>query len=100
MSADQQAFKNEVSACLREAGIGALVDCVAKHFPDLEVYRQNDDLIVKRAQRFLIVRRTGAEQFLTSQHTSAPSTNTVDFGGGTKRSVDDLFNEISALSEG
>jgi hypothetical protein len=100
MSADKQAFKTEVSSCLREADIAALVDCVARHFPTVEVYRENDDLIVRRARRFLIVRRVGADQFLITHHAAVPSTNEVDAGGGEKRNVDDLFNEISALSEG
>jgi hypothetical protein len=101
MSPDRNAFKDEVTACLRkDADIVALVDCVARHFPDLEVYRENDDLIAKRARRFLIVRRAGPDQFLISQHVAVPSTNEVDFGGGMKRNVDDLFNEISALSQG
>lgn len=101
MSVDKQAFKNEVSACLRkEAGVAALEDCVARHFPDLEVYRENDDLVVKRGSQFLIVRRIDADRFLTSRHVAVPSTNEVDFGGGVKRDADDLFSEITALSEG
>lgn len=101
MTVDQKTFKDEVSACLRkDVGVVALVDCIAGHFPDLDVYRQNDDLVIKSGARFLIVRRVDADQFLTSQHIAVPSTNEVDFGGGVKRNVDDLFNEIAALAEG
>jgi hypothetical protein len=101
MSTDRQAFKNEVTSCLRtEQGVNALVDCIARHFPDLEVYRQNDDLIIKHARQFLIVRRVGVDQFLIAQHIAVPTTNEVDFGGGMKRDVDHLFDEIDALSKG
>jgi hypothetical protein len=38
MSADGKAFKAEASACLRkDAGVAALLDCIAGHFADLEV---------------------------------------------------------------
>jgi hypothetical protein len=94
------AFKDEVSACLREQGVDALMRCISRHFPDLEVYRENNDLIIRNARRFLVVRRVDADRFYTAQYTAAPSTNEVDSGGGTKRNADDLFNEISTFSEG
>ena len=101
MSADRQAFKSEVTSCLRAGqGVNALADCVSRHFPDLEVYRENDDLIIKNARQFLIVRRVGADQFLMTQHIAVPTTNEVDFGGGMKRDVDHLFDEINAFSKG
>lgn len=100
MSVDRTAFKDEVSACLRQQGVDALMRCISQHFPDLEVYRENNDLVIRNARRFLIIRRVDADRFYTAQYVATPSTNEVDFGGGTKRNADDLFNEISAFSEG
>jgi hypothetical protein len=39
----------------------ALQTCFANHFPDLEVYRESEDLVIKHGGRFLIVRRVGVE---------------------------------------
>jgi hypothetical protein len=101
MSADRNAFKDEVLGCLgKDEGVVALQTCVAGHFPDLEVYRENDDLVIKHGGRFLIVRRTGADHFRTEIYVEAPSTNEVDFGGGIERDVDSMFDEIAAFAEG
>ena len=100
MSADLNGFKQEVLACLgKDEGVVALETCVANHFPDLRVYRENDDLVIKHGGRFLIVRRTGADQFRTEIFVEAPSTNDVDAGGGTERDVDGMFDEIVAFGE-
>ena len=97
MTAD--AFRAEARACLeKDRSAGALVDCVAKNFPDVEVYRQMDDLVIKGGGRFLIVRRSGEDRFRISENASAPSTNLVDFGGGAERSLEELIDEISVLA--
>ena len=98
MSLDRAKLKAEVSACLGpDKPAGELVDCVARHFPDLEVYRENEDLIVKGGSRFLAVRRAGADRFRVSENVWAPSTNPIDFGGGDERTLDQLIDEISTL---
>lgn len=100
MSAARKVFKDKVSACLgQDKPAGELVECVSTHFPDAEVYRENDDLIIKGGSRFLIVRRNGADRFRVSENVAVPSTNLVDFGGGAERTLDDLIDEISALSQ-
>ena len=100
MSADRNAFKDEVTACLRkDKGVVALQECVAGHFPDLDVYRENNDLVIKHGGRFLVVRRAGADRFRTETYVDAPSTNDVDFGGGIERDVDGMFDEIIAFTE-
>ena len=49
-------FSDAAVACLgQNKPAGELVDCVAEHFPDVEVYRENDDLVIKGGSRFLIV---------------------------------------------
>ena len=100
MSADRNGFKQEVLACLgKDKGVVALQDCIASHFPDLEVYREEDDLVIKHGGRFLIVRRAGADRFRTEIMVEAPSTNEVDSGGGVERDVDGMFDEIAAFTE-
>ena len=100
MSINRQKFASEAGACLAgDKPAGELVDCVAAHFPDVEVYRENDDLIIKGGGRFLIVRRNGASRFRVSENVAAPSTNLVDYGGGADRTLDQLIDEIHALSQ-
>ncbi len=100
MSAERQKFKDEAGACLGQAKpAGELVDCVAKRFPNVEVYRENDDLVIKGGSRFLIVRRVGADGFRVSENVAVPSTNLIDFGGGAERTLDQLIDEISTLSQ-
>ena len=42
------AFRSAATACLaNNKPAGDLVDCIAEHFPDVEAYRENDDLIIK-----------------------------------------------------
>jgi hypothetical protein len=58
------AFRTAATACLAQnKPAGELVDCVTEHFPDVEVYRENDDLIIKGGSRFLVVRRDGPDVF-------------------------------------
>jgi hypothetical protein len=97
---DRDKFRQEVTACLtKDAGVTALLNCIAAHFPSFEVFRENDDLVIKEGRRFLIVRRTGADQFRTQISVQQPSTNEIDAGGGRPRDVDSLLNELVAFSE-
>ena len=98
--ADRDKFRQEVTACLaKDTGVVALMTCIESHFPSFEVFRENDDLLVKEARRFLIVRRTGADQFRTQVSVQQPSTNDIDAGGGNARNVDSLFDELAGFSE-
>ncbi|MFN3659389.1 MAG: hypothetical protein ACK4UO_19260 [Pseudolabrys sp.] len=100
MSVDRQKFRIEAGTCLGgDKPAGELVDCVAAHFPDVEVYRENDDLILKGGQRFLVVRRDGPDRFHVTENVSVPSTNIVDTGGGSVRTLDQLIDEISTLAD-
>ena len=100
MSADRNGFKQEVLACLgKDKGVVALQTCIANHFPDLEVYREEDDLVVKHGGRFLVIRRVDADKFRTETYVEAPTTNEVDAGGGAARDVDGMFDEITAFAE-
>jgi hypothetical protein len=98
--ADRDKFRQEFTACLaRDAGVVSLLACIAGHFPNFEVFRENDDLVIKDGQRFLAVRRTSADSFLTQAYVAVPSTNEIDAGGGRPRDVDSLFDELVAFSE-
>jgi hypothetical protein len=78
--------------------VGELVECVSAHFPDVEVYRENEDLIVKGGGKYLIVRRTGPDRFRVSENIAVPSTNLVDAGGGAERTLDELIADIATLA--
>ncbi|MDP2408806.1 MAG: hypothetical protein Q8M26_00800 [Pseudolabrys sp.] len=99
MSVDRNKFKADITACVGATKpAGELVDCVTAHFPDVEAYRENDDLVIKGGSRFLIVRRAGPDSFRISENVAVPSTNLVDSGGGAERSLDELIDEIAVLA--
>lgn len=99
MTADRSAIKDEMTACVGQSKpAGELVECVSKHFPDVEAYRENDDLVVRGGGRFLVVRRVDADTFRVSENVAVPSTNLVDQGGGMVRTLDDLVDEIAGLA--
>ena len=98
MSVDRQKLKDDIATCLgTDQAAGELVACLSGHFPDVEVYRESDDLVIRGGSRFLIVKRTGPERFRVSENVAVPSTNLVDEGGGVERNLDELIEEISAL---
>jgi hypothetical protein len=100
LTVDRAKFKAEVQACLGQSKpAGELVDCVQGHFPDVQVNRETDDLVIKGGQRFLIVRRSGPDRFRVSENVAVPSTNLLDFGGGAERTLDQLIDEIAALDD-
>jgi hypothetical protein len=98
MSTDE--FRAEAAACLgQDKPAGELVDCVARYFPNAEVFRENDDLFVKGGGRFLIVRRAAPDLFRVSLSVAAPSTNLVDYGGGRETTLNELIDQIATLSD-
>jgi hypothetical protein len=98
MNAEQ--LRAEAVGCLgQDKPAGDLVDCVSKHFPDVDVFRQNDDLVIKGGGRFLIVRRAGPDLFRVSENIAAPSTNLIDLGGGAERTLNELIDEILTLDD-
>jgi hypothetical protein len=93
-------FSDAAVACLgQNKPAGELVDCVAEHFPDVEVYRENDDLVIKGGSRFLIVRRQGPDSFRVTENVAVPSTNVVDAGGGRQTTMNELIDEIATLDD-
>jgi len=98
---ERQAFKNDLAAALqRNVAAAELGTVVSKHFPDLNVFRENDDLIIIDGEtRRLLIRRVGPDRFVTSDHAAASgSTNLLDAGGEAERDVDALIDEIAAFA--
>jgi hypothetical protein len=97
---DRSTLRRQAVECLgQDKPAGELVDCVSAHFPDLDVNRENDDLVIKGGRRFLIVKRLGSDRFRITRNVAVPSTNTVDAGGGVERTLDQLIDEISTLAD-
>jgi hypothetical protein len=95
-----EAFLSQAKTCLAgDKPVGDLVDCVQEHFPDVDVFREADDLIIKGGGRFLIVRRAGPDLFRITESVAVPSTNSVDGGGGREITLDALISEIEALDD-
>jgi hypothetical protein len=100
MSLDRNKFHAAAGSCLGQSRpAGELVDCVAAHFPDVEVYREQDDLVIRGGTRFLIVRRAGPNSFQVAENVTVPTTNLVDFGGGAARTLDQLIEEIANFAK-
>ncbi len=100
MSVDRAKFKAEAQACLGQSKpAGELADCVQRYFPDVQVNRENADLIIRGGTRFLVVKRDGANGFRVTDNVAVPSTNTVDAGGGRVITLDQLIDEIAALDD-
>ena len=98
---DRQAFKSDLAAALRrDVPAAELESVVSKHVPTLNVFRENDDLILVGLEtRRLLIRRVGPERFVTSDHAAASgSTNILDAGGEHERDLDGLVDEITAFA--
>ena len=98
---DRQAFKNDIAAVLQRDVTAAELDAVvSKHFPDLNVFRENEDLVIVDGEtRRLLICRVGPDRFVTSDHAAASgSTNLLDTGGEGERDLDALVDEIAAFA--
>jgi hypothetical protein len=98
-SREIQRLAKELSALLKSKKSAADLDAfIAKNFPDVEAYREKSDLVLKHGGQYLFVRRAGPKRFRTSEHTTVPTTNVVDSGGGEERDVRGLVEEIAAFA--
>jgi hypothetical protein len=98
---NRQAFKSDLAAALRrDVPAAELEAVVSKHVPRLNVFRENDDLILVGLEtRRLLIRRVGPDRFVTSDHAAASgSTNVLDAGGEGERDLDALVDEIAAFA--
>jgi hypothetical protein len=98
---DRQTFKGDLVTALRQDVPAAELDTiVSRHFPDLNVFRENEDLVIVDGEtRRLLIRRVGPDRFVTSDHAAASgSTNLLDLGGEAERDLDALVGEIAAFA--
>jgi hypothetical protein len=98
---DRQAFKSDLATVLRRNVSAAELDAVvARHFPTLSAFREEDDLILVEGEtRRLLVRRIGPDRFVTSDHAAASgSTNLLDAGGEAECDLDGLTDRIAAFA--
>ncbi len=98
---DRQAFKRDLESVLqRKSSAAELDEVVSKHFPELNAFRENDDLILIHGElRRLLVRRTGPDRFVTSDSAAASgSTNLLDAGGEAECDLDGLTDRIAAFA--
>jgi hypothetical protein len=98
---DLQAFKNDLKVFLqRDVTAAELDEVVSKHFPDMNVFRENEDLVIVDGEtRRLLIRRVGPDRFATSDHAAASgSTNLLDAGGEAECDLDGLTDRIAAFA--
>ncbi|NNM73341.1 hypothetical protein [Enterovirga aerilata] len=94
-------FRDAISAALGDGRPAAELDRVIEQaFPDLSVFREEDDLVIVAGEtRRLLVRRVGPNLFRLSENAAASgSTNLLDAGGGQERDLDGLVEEIRAFA--
>ena len=97
----RQALRAELSTLLSGPATAAeLGDAISRHLPELNAYRENDDLILmEEGTRRLFVRRISDNTFRFSESAAASgSTNLLDSGGGGERDLDGLIDEIMAFA--
>jgi adenylosuccinate synthase len=98
---DRQAFKSDLVAALQGNASAAEVDAVvSKHCPTLSAFREEGDLVLVEGEaRRLLIRRTGPDRFVTSDHAAASgSTNLLDAGGDAECDLDGLIDRIAAFA--
>jgi hypothetical protein len=98
----RESARRAVAAVLQQdLPAAGLDEVIAQHFPHVQTFRENDDLVILRGDTHrLLVRRTGPDRFRTSENAAASgSTNLLDQGGGHERDLDGLLEEIAGLAD-
>jgi hypothetical protein len=99
MSGGNSKFKAEALACLGpDKPASVLAECINKNFEDVRAYAEEDDLVVRGGERYIVVKRVGPDKFHVAENVQIPSTELVDHGGGATRDLDHLLHEISVLA--
>jgi hypothetical protein len=98
---DRDDIKAQLVARLGEnVSAAELGDWISTTFAGVEAYRENDDLVLRSGtDRYLMVRRLGADRFKVSENVAVPSKSLLDIGGA-ERDIDGLINEIAAFAAG
>ncbi|MGH6982148.1 MAG: hypothetical protein ACREFC_13160 [Stellaceae bacterium] len=98
MSNDTKKLKEAAMACLgADKPASKLADWINSAFEDVRAYAEEDDLVIRGGDRYLVVKRIGPDRFHVAENVAIPSTNLVDFGDGIERDLDHLLNEIVEL---
>jgi hypothetical protein len=92
-------LKAQALACLgADKPASVLADCINNNFEDIRAYAEEDDLVVRGGERYIVVKRIGPDKFHVAENVTIPSTNLVDHGGGVERNLEHLLHEIAVLA--
>jgi hypothetical protein len=97
----EQALKQTFAAALTDGAPAASLDAaMADAFPNLNAFREGDDLVLVAGEtRRLLIRRVGSDRFRISENAAASgSTNLLDADEGNDRDLAGLIDEISAFA--
>ena len=99
MSLDIKKLKAGALACIgQDKPASELAEYINNSFEDIRAYAEEDDLVVRGGERYIVVKRIGPDKFHVAENVTIPSTNLVDFGGGAERTLDQLIEEISVFA--
>ena len=97
----EHALRAAFEAALKDGRSAAELDqFISDHFPDVQAFRENEDLILVGGEtRRLLIRRVGPDRFRISENAAASgSTNLLDVDEGADLDLDGLIEEIMAFA--
>ena len=99
MSVDINKLKAGALACIgQDKPASELAEYINNSFEDIRAYAEEDDLVVRGGERYIVVKRIGPDKFHVAENVTLPTTNLVDHGGGAERNLEHLLHEISVLA--
>ena len=99
MSEDIKKLKAGALACIgQDKPASELANYINNSFEDIRAYAEEDDLVVRGGERYIVVKRIGPDRFHVAENVTIPSTSLVDHGGGVERNLEHLLHEISVLA--
>lgn len=99
MSDDIKKLKAGALACIgQDKPASELAEFINSSFEDIRAYAEEDDLVVRGGERYIVVKRIGPDRFHVAENVQIPSTSLVDHGGGAERNLEHLLHEISVLA--
>jgi hypothetical protein len=99
MSEDIKKLKAGALACIgQDKPASELAEYINNSFEDIRAYAEEDDLVVRGGERYIVVKRIGPDRFHVAENVAIPSTSLVDHGGGIERNLEHLLHEISVLA--
>jgi len=99
MSDDIKKLVAGAKACIGEnKPVSELAEFINNSFEDIRAYAEEDDLVVRGGDRYIVIKRVGPDRFHVAENVQIPSTSLVDRGGGAERNLEHLLHEISVLA--